>query len=100
MTVLENESLYVELESKCNAEIELEMLETMRSLKDVIDSLKADNVKLMNAKSDEEEINELILKCLTDQALQKNNSQNSCSTGKKRKENTKICSSEETTKNI
>ena len=54
----------------------------------------------MNAKSNQEEINELILKSLTNQAPQKNNGQNSCSTGKKIKENTKSCSSEETIDNI
>ena len=76
------------------------MLETMRSLKADLDSLKEDNVKLMNAKSDQEEINDLILKSLTDQAPPKNNGKNSCIMGKKRKENTKSCSSEETTDNI
>ena len=50
------------------------MLETMRSLKVDLDSHKADNVKRMNAKSDHEEINELILKSLTYQAPPKNNS--------------------------
>ena len=49
MPILENESLYIELEVKHTAEIQSEMLETMRSLKVVIDSLKVDNVKLMNA---------------------------------------------------
>ena len=38
------------------------MLETMRSLKAHLEILKEDNIKLMNAKSDQEEINELILK--------------------------------------
>ena len=40
----------------------------MRGLKVDLDKLKAYNVKLMNAKLDQEEINELILKTLTDQA--------------------------------
>ena len=44
------------------------MLETMKSLKSHLDILKMGNVKLMNAKSDQEEINDLILKSLTDQA--------------------------------
>ena len=59
MQVLENASLYVEFEAK--------IIDTMRSLKDGLDSIKEDNVKLMNAKSDQEEINELILKSLTNQ---------------------------------
>ena len=44
------------------------MLETMISLKGYLGSLKANNIKLMNAKSNEEEINELILKSLIYQA--------------------------------
>ena len=68
MSVPENASLYVELEAKRNTKIQLEMLETMRNLKADLDSLKVDNVKLMNAKSDQEEINGLILKSLTYQA--------------------------------
>ena len=76
------------------------MLETMISLKVDLESLKASNFTLMNAKSDQEEINELILKSLIDQASQKNNCQNFCSTGKKIKENTKSCGSEETIDNI
>ena len=45
MTILENASLYVELEDKSNTEIQSEILETLRSLKTHIDSLKEDNVK-------------------------------------------------------
>ena len=70
----------------------------MRSLKADLESLKADNLKLMNAKSDQEEINELILKGLTDPP--KTNGQNSCSTRKKRKGVVQSGSSEETTNNI
>ena len=46
----------------------------MRSLKADLESLKEDNVKLMDAKLDQEDINELILRNLTDP--QKNNGQN------------------------
>ena len=52
----------------------------------------------MNAKSDQEEINELILKSLTDP--QKNNGKNYCSTRKKIKGVVQGDSSEETTQNI
>ena len=54
----------------------------------------------MNAKSGQEEMDELILKSLKNKELQNNNDQNSSSTWNKRKENTKSCSSEETTDNI
>ena len=64
MPVLENASLYVELGAKCNADMQSKMLEMMRSLKEDFESLKACNLKLMDTKSDQEEINELILKCL------------------------------------
>ena len=52
----------------------------------------------MNAKSYQEEINELILKSLTEPP--KHNGQNSCSTGEKRKGAIQGDSSEETTDNI
>ena len=54
----------------------------------------------MNSKANQEEINESTLKFLADQAPQKNNAQNSCSTRTKIKGNTKIYSSEETTYNL
>ena len=44
------ERIYVELEAKVKAEMQSEMLETMRSLKDDLDSLNADNIKLMDAR--------------------------------------------------
>ena len=50
------------------------MLETMRSLRVDLEILKIDNLKLMNSKSDQEEINELILNNLT--YPPKNNGQN------------------------
>ena len=100
MVALQNESIYVELEEKHNAEIQPKMLETMQSLKVDLESLKTNNVKQMNSKSDQGEINELILKILTNQATQKNNGHNSCSTGKKRNKNIKSCCSEETTSDI
>ena len=62
MLVLENACLYIELEAKRNAEIQSEMLETMRSLKADLDSLKVENTKLMNARPKHDEINEIILK--------------------------------------
>ena len=98
MPTLENASFFVELGAKHNANTQSEMLETMRSLKADMESIKEYNLKLMNAKSDQEEINELILKILTEP--QKNNGQNSCSTGKKRKSAIQGDSSEETTENI
>ena len=61
MPSLENASLYIELGEKCNTDMQSEMLETMRSLKPDLEILKADNVKLMNSKSDQEEINKIIL---------------------------------------
>ena len=60
----------------------------MRSLKVDLDRIKAYNIKHMNAKLDQEDINELILKMLTHQAPHKLNGKNSCSTRKKRKEHT------------
>ena len=63
---LENASLFVELGSKRNVDLHSEMLETMRSLKADMESIKADNLILMNTKSDQKEINELILKILTE----------------------------------
>ena len=48
------ERIYVELEAKVKAEMQSEMLETMRSLKDDLDSLNADNIKLMDARSEHE----------------------------------------------
>ena len=83
MSALENVSFFVELGERCNADMQSEMLEMMRSLKEDMESLKENNLELINAKSDQEEISELILKSLTE--TQKNNGQNSCSTGKKRK---------------
>ena len=76
------------------------MLEIMRSLQANLGSLKADNVKLINAKSEQEEINELILKGLKNHAPHKNNGKNSCINGKRRKENIKGYTSEESTDNI
>ena len=85
MSVLEDASIYVELEVKRNVEVQSEMLETMTSLKVDLDILKADNAKLMNARSKPEEINEIILKSLSHKAPHKNNSQNSCSVEKGKK---------------
>ena len=56
----------MELGEKHNTEIQSEMLETMWILKFYLEILKEDNIKLMNAKSDQEMINELIFKSLTD----------------------------------
>ena len=70
----------------------------MKSLKVDFKILKIDNLKLMNAKSYQEDINELILRNLTDP--QKNNGQKSCSTRKKRKKAVRSGSSEENTSNI
>ena len=98
MPALENASFFVELGEKHNADMQLEMLETMRSLKADMESLKADNLKLMNTKLDQEEINELILKNLTEPW--RNNGQNSCSTGKKKSGIVHGNNNEETTKNL
>ena len=61
MPSLENQGLCVELEETCNVDMQQKMLERMRNLKAYLESLQVDNLKLMNAKSDQEEINELIL---------------------------------------
>ena len=98
MLDMEDASLFVELGSKRNVDVQSEILETMRGLKVDIESLKADNIILMNAKSDQEEINEIILKSLTEPP--KNNGQNSCSVGKKRRSIVHNESSEETTENL
>ena len=88
----------MELRTKSNRDIQSDMLETMMILKADMESLKSYNLKLMNAKSYQEEINELILKRLMEP--QKNNGQNSCSIGKKRKGVVHDASSEETTEKI
>ena len=56
----------------------------MISLKADLDRVKEYNIKLINAKSKQEEINELISKRLT--IHKKNNGQNSCSLGRKERE--------------
>ena len=94
MPDLENASFFVELGSKRNADMQSEMLETIRSMEADMESLKSDNIILMNAKLDQEEINKLILKILTEPP--KHNGQNSCSTGKKRRGIVHGDSSEET----
>ena len=76
------------------------MLETMRSFKADLDSVREDNFKPMNAKSQQAEINYLILKILTNKEPYKKYGQNSCSTGKKRKGNEKCYRSEETIDNL
>ena len=65
MLALENASFYVELKEKCNTDIKSDMLEKVRSLKVDLEILKENNLKLMNTKSDKEEINELILTSLS-----------------------------------
>ena len=95
---LENASFFVELGEKCNTDTHLEMLDTIRIFKVDMESIKANNLKLMNAKSDQEKINELILKILIEP--QKNNGQNSCITGKMRKGVIQVDINEETTENI
>ena len=54
MLVLEYPSIYVEIEAKCNAEVQWEMLETMWSLKVDVDNIKEYNAKLMIARSEQE----------------------------------------------
>ena len=49
------------------------MIETMRSLKATLESLKGDNVKLLRAKTEQEELNELLLRSLTDKPREKHN---------------------------
>lgn len=41
----------MELERKRKEDVQSEMLETMRSLKEDLESMKADNAKLLRAKS-------------------------------------------------
>ena len=60
----------------------------MRNLREDLEILKEYNLKLMNAKLYQEEINELILKNLTDPTQK--NGKNSCSTGRKEKEQYKV----------
>ena len=98
MPALESASLYVELATKRNGEIQSNILETMRSLKKDLERLKEDNIKLMNAKSNQEEIHDLSLKGLIDPS--KNNGQNSHNTRNKRKGAVQSCNIEETTNNI
>ena len=56
----------------------------MISLKANLDRVKEYNIKLINTKSNQEEINELLSKRLT--FHKKNNGKNSCSLGRKERE--------------
>ena len=68
----------------------------MRIMKAGLNSLKADNSKLMNVRSEQAEIIELILKSLTDKATQRNNGHNSCSVWQGKHVKIKFSSCEET----
>ena len=59
------------------------MFDTMRSLKEELESLKADNDKHLRAKYEQEELNELLLIILMDKIGEKHNRQNYWSSHKK-----------------
>ena len=62
MLILEEEGIYIELEHKRRANVQFDMIETMRSLKADLESLKADNSKLLMVTYEQEELNELFIK--------------------------------------
>ena len=62
MLILEEEGIFWELEHKRRANVQFDMLETMRSLKADLESLKADNAKLLMVTYEQEELNELFIK--------------------------------------
>ena len=62
MLILEEEGILWELEHKRWTNVQFNMLETMRSLKADLESLKADNAKLLMVTYEQEELNELFIK--------------------------------------
>ena len=73
MSVIEEEGLCVELEWKREVDIPFEMFETMRSLKEYLQSLKDDNGKCFRAKYEQENLNELLLRSIMDKLGATNN---------------------------
>jgi len=62
--------MYVELNSDQPQDISIGPLETMRSLKAVVESIKTYNERLVKVSKEDEEINEIILKNMTEMKKQ------------------------------
>jgi hypothetical protein len=74
--------MYVELNSEQPQKNSLELLETMRSIKAKLQSIKEDNEKLLKASKEQEELNEILLKNMTEMKHNKNVGQTSSNTKK------------------
>jgi hypothetical protein len=69
--------MYVELNNEQPQNNSLELLETMRSIKAELQSIKEDNEKLLKASREQEELNEILLKNMTEMKHNKNVGQTS-----------------------
>jgi hypothetical protein len=69
--------MYVELNSEQPQDNSLGLLETMRSIKAELQSIKEDNEKLLKASKEQEELNEILLKNMTEMKQNKNVGQTS-----------------------
>jgi hypothetical protein len=63
--------MYVELNSDQPQDISIGLLETMRSLKADLESIKEDNERLLKASKEQEELNEILLKNMTEMKQQR-----------------------------
>ena len=59
------EGIWVELGNRIECDISLKMVETMCNIKEDLEIIKANNKKLLKAKEEQEEINEILLNFLT-----------------------------------
>jgi hypothetical protein len=64
--------MYVELNSEKPQNNSLELLETMRSIKAELQSIKSNNEKLLKESREQEELNEILLKNMTEMKQNKN----------------------------
>jgi hypothetical protein len=58
--------MYVELNNEQPQDNSIGLLETMCSIKEELQSIKEDNEKLLKASKEQEELNEILLKNMTD----------------------------------
>lgn len=68
---LEEGGILVNLRNKGEQDVHSQMLETMRSLIAHLESIKRDNEKLLKEKVEKEEINEIMLRSLTERKQNK-----------------------------
>jgi hypothetical protein len=69
--------MYVELNSDQPQDISIGLLETMRSLKADVESIKTDNERLVKVSKEQEELNEILLKNMTEMKKQRHIGQTS-----------------------